>query len=74
MSYNLTEEKKMDTITQETIDKVVNNFKQIMVQFDKLDGIVSDLNNCTSDYTKTILVSAISKLSEQLGIKEKVFG
>ena len=74
MSNNLTEEKKMDTVTQETIDKIVNNFKQIMIQFDKMDGIVSDLNNCTSDYTKTILVSAITKLSEQLGIKEKIFG
>ncbi len=64
----------METITQETIDKVVNNFGQIRTQFDKMDGIVSDLNNCTSDYTKTILVSAISKLSEQMGLKEKIFG
>jgi hypothetical protein len=64
----------MDTITQETIDKVVNNFGQIKTQFDKMDGIVSDLNNCNSDYAKTILVSAIMKLSEQLGLKEKVFG
>ncbi len=63
----------MDNVTQETIEKISGNFKQIKTQFDKIDGIVSDLANCTSDYSKTILVSAISKLSEQLGLKEKIF-
>lgn len=58
---------------QETVEKVVKNINQVKTQFEKLEEIVNDISSCKSDYTKNILVSAISKISEQIGIKEKVF-
>ena len=63
----------MENITQENIDKVVNNFNKFKLAFDKMSGIVEDLNNCNSDYSKTILFSAISKMAEQVGLKDKIF-
>lgn len=65
---------KMDTINQDTIEKIMTNFNQLKSQIEKIEGILTDLNNCKSEYTKTILVSASTKLAEQMGLKEKIFG
>lgn len=64
----------MENVTQETINAIVTNFKQLKVQFDKIDGIVQDLNKCTSEYSRTLLVSAIGKFSDQIGLKDSIFG
>jgi hypothetical protein len=54
----------------ETIKDVTNNFEAIKVSFEKLSALITDVNKCESDYTKTIILSAIKKLTESIGLKD----
>jgi len=64
----------MDSINQETLEKMTNNWKSFATQFEKLGNLIEDMGNCKSDYTKSVLFSAVTKIAEQLGLKEKIIG
>lgn len=61
----------MKTI-EETINEITNNFEAVKVSFEKLSALIADINKCESEYTKTIILSAIKKLSESIGLKDLV--
>jgi hypothetical protein len=55
---------------EETIIELNKNFENFKTSFEKLSALVGDINKCESDYTKTILLSAIKKVSESVGLKD----
>lgn len=59
---------------QETIEKITTNFNSMKSQIEKLTALIEDINKCDSEYTKTILLSAITKLADSAGLKEKLIG
>jgi hypothetical protein len=61
----------MKTI-EETINEITNNFETVKISFEKLSALITDINKCESEYTKTIILSAIKKLSESVGLKDLV--
>jgi len=63
----------MEKIPQETMDKIVNNWKNLKAnKIDNIDDLLSDIRNCESDVAQNILISSALKMCESIGIKEMV--
>jgi hypothetical protein len=57
---------------EETIKDVINKFETIKVSIDKLSALLADIEKCESEYTRTIILAAIKKVSESIGLKDLV--
>lgn len=57
-----------------SIEKVVENYTKLQDQMSTLSEILLDVNNCTHESTKKLILITAMKLSENLGFKDKIFG
>ena len=72
ISLNIKRKNKMEDIN-EVIEKMTTKFNAMRSQLEKITALVDDINKCESEYTKTLIVSTIKKLSESAGLKERMF-